>query len=162
MKFSFMNYEMRFFFVLLIQRILLLVQWKKRIPRDSWAQVHSSLSLTFLGFNHLRRTGENGFRWSNFGDDEPEEAIVEGEREQHEEREEEESHSSEDIQWTSSSRELQLAEALWQQRSPQSSLCRSWLVRRRRRHHLSQGKTTTLVDLNFFDSATSPSKRLVL
>lgn len=76
------------------------------------------------------------------GDDDVrlENADVEGEREQQEERETEESHRGEDLHRPEKIRQLQATEALRQQRGPQSSLQRSRLDCRRRRHHLQKGK----------------------
>lgn len=132
------------------------------LPRIQRRQLEESAILVTRdpsGLNPLRRstsyyftvTGENGRRRSNLGGDEPEKAVVERKRKQQEKRTEEKSNSCENILWTSSSGELQLAKALRQQRSSESSLRRSWLVRRRRRNHLSQGKSNLIklfIDLN--------------
>lgn len=125
------------------------------LPRIQRRQLEESAILVTRdpsGLNPLRRstsyyftvTGENGRRRSNLGGDEPEKAVVERKRKQQEKRTEEKSNSCENILWTSSSGELQLAKALRQQRSSESSLRRSWLVRRRRRNHLSQGKSNKI------------------
>lgn len=143
LKFSFM----RFFILPRIQRRQLEEESAILVTRDP------------SGLNPLRRstsyyftvTGENGRRRSNLGGDEPEKAVVERKREQQKKRKTKKSNSSENILRTSSSGELQLAKALRQQRSSESSLRRSWLVRRRRRNHLSQGKSNLIklfIDLN--------------
>lgn len=132
------------------------------LPRIQRRQLEESAILVTRdpsGLNPLRRstsyyftvTGENGRRRSNLGGDEPEKAVVERKREQQKKRKTKKSNSSENILRTSSSGELQLAKALRQQRSSESSLRRSWLVRRRRRNHLSQGKSNLIklfIDLN--------------
>jgi hypothetical protein len=85
------------------------------------------------------RLPENDVRRGDVSDGDEEEAVVEGEREQPEARAEEEGHCGEDILGAESSGELQLAQTLRQQRGLEGSLHRSWLDRRRGRHHLSQG-----------------------
>lgn len=82
---------------------------------------------------------ENDVRWSHFSIDSSEKAFVERKGEQQEEREEAESDSGQDIRRPSSSGELQLAQALRQQRGLEGSLRRGRLDRRGRRHHISQG-----------------------
>lgn len=66
---------------------------------------------------------------------------MEGEREQQEEREAEKGRRGEDIHGAEISGELQAPQALRQQRGLESSLCRSRLDRRRRRHHLQKGSS---------------------
>jgi len=58
----------------------------------------------------------NDFRRSDIGGDhQSAEAVLEGEREQQEEREAEKSHSREDIHWSPRSGELQFTQTLRQQ-----------------------------------------------
>lgn len=74
---------------------------------------------------------------------------MEGEREQQEEREAEKGRRGEDIHGAEISGELQASQALRQQRGLESSLCRSRLDRRRRRHHLQKGSCQPLLLIIF-------------
>lgn len=77
-------------------------------------------------------------------------AVMEGEREQQEERTEEESDRRQDLLWTPAVRKLQPPQTLRQQRGPQSSLPWSWLDCWAWRHYLSEGSLSLSI-LRLFD-----------